>query len=217
MAVLNPLKVIIKNWPAGKTEELEAINNPNDESAGTRLIPFSGELYIDRDDFMEDPPRKFFRLSPGREVRLRYAYYITCEEVIKDDSGKLVELICTYDPETRGGSSPDGRKIKGTIHWVSADHSKNAEIRLYDHLFSQQNPGQDKSILDDLNASSLKILTDCRVEPELMNTRPGDIAQFERKGYFCTDLDSTPEKPVFNRTISLRDDWAKIQKQNKEN
>ncbi len=216
MAVLKPLKVVIDNWPEGETEVLEAINNPNDEAAGTRPVSFSGEIYIERDDFMEEPPKKFFRLAPGREVRLRYAYFITCREVIKDDAGEVIELRCSYDPASRGGSSPDGRKVKATLHWVSAADSVPAEVRLYNHLFTRENPGADGDVLDDLNSESLEVLADCRLEPGLANAAIGEAVQFERQGYFCSDPDSTPERLVFNRTISLRDIWAKIQKQNRQ-
>ena len=213
MAVLKPLKVVIENWPAGEKDMLDAVNNPEDKAAGTRPVPFSGEIYIERDDFMEEPPKKFFRLAPGREVRLRYAYFITCREVIKDDAGEVVELRCTYDPETRGGNAPDGRKVKATLHWVSAADAVTAEVRLYNHLFTREDPGADGDVLDDLNPDSLQVLTDCRLEPALADAAPGAALQFERKGYFCIDADSTPENPVFNRTISLRDVWVKIQKQ----
>ena len=216
MAVLKPLKVVIDNWPEGETEVLEAINNPNDEAAGTRPVSFSGEIYIERDDFMEEPPKKFFRLAPGREVRLRYAYFITCREVIKDDAGEVIELRCSHDPASRGGSSPDGRKVKATLHWVSAADSVPAEARLYNHLFTRENPGADGDVLDDLNPESLEVLADCRLEPGLANAAIGEAVQFERQGYFCSDPDSTPERLVFNRTISLRDIWAKIQKQNRQ-
>lgn len=218
MAVLNPLKVVITNYPKGQTDELEAINNPEDESAGTRIVPFSKELYIERDDFMEEPPRKFFRLAPGREVRLRYAYFITCNEIIKDDDGNIVELHCTYDPETRGGNAPDGRRVKATLHWVSAEHALDAEVRLYDHLFIKEDPedvedGQDFTA--NLNPDSLKVLNNCKIEPSVKDTQPLDRFQFERLGYFCTDADFTPEKLIFNRTVGLRDTWAKLQKQQK--
>ena len=219
MAVLNPLKVVITNYPDGQTDELDAINNPEDESAGIRKVPFGKELYIERDDFMEDPPRKFFRLAPGREVRLRYAYFITCNEVIKDDAGNIVELHCTYDPETRGGNAPDGRRVKATLHWVSAEHALDAEVRLYDHLFTKENPedvedGQDFTA--NLNPDSLKILDGCKIEPSAKDTKPLDRFQFERLGYFCTDADSTADKLVFNRTVGLRDTWAKVQKQQQQ-
>jgi glutaminyl-tRNA synthetase len=217
MGVLRPLKVVIDNYPAGQVEELEAINNPEDQRMGTRHVPFSRELYIERDDFMEDPPKKFFRLAPGREVRLRYAYFIKCEDVVKDPaSGEIVELRCTYDPATRGGDAPDGRKVKGTLHWVSAAHSLPAEVRLYDHLFVKENPNeveQGKVFTDYINPKSLEILTDCRVEPSLANISPGDRCQFERLGYFCLDAkESKPDALVLNRTVTLRDTWAKILK-----
>ncbi len=212
MAVLDPLKVVIENYPEGETEDLEAINNPEDAAAGTRAVPFSREIYIERRDFMEDPPRKFFRLAPGREVRLRYAYFITCREAVKNAAGEVTELRCTYDPETRGGDAPDGRKVKGTIHWVSAAHALDAEVRLYDHLFTEAAPGAGGDMLDDLNPESLTVLRDCRLEPGLSDARPGAPIQFERQGYFCLDPESTPERPVFNRTVALRDTWAKMQK-----
>jgi len=211
MAVLDPLKVVIENYPEDQVDELEAVNNPEDEAAGTRKVMFSRELYIERSDFMEDPPRKFFRLGPGREVRLRYAYFVTCTDVIKDDAGNVVELRCTYDPASRGGNSPDGRKVKGTLHWVSATHGLDAEVRLYDHLFNRPDPGADGDYLADLNPDSLEVLTGCKVEPALANTAAGETVQFERTGYFCADPDGTAETPVFNRTVGLRDTWAKIQ------
>jgi glutaminyl-tRNA synthetase len=213
MAVLDPLKVVIENYPEGASEELEAVNNPEDESAGTRNVPFSRVLYVEREDFMEDPPRKFFRLAPGREVRLRYAYFITCTDVVKDAAGDVVELRCTYDPATRGGDSPDGRKVKATLHWVSAEHAISAEVRLYDHLFAAENPfdfGEGGDIMDNLNPDSLTVATACRLEPGLAGATPGTVYQFERKGYFAVDRDSTEGKPVFNRTVTLRDMWAKI-------
>jgi len=215
MAVLRPIKVVIENWPEGETDMLDAVNNPEDEAAGSRKIPFTGELYIEREDFMEDPPKKYFRLAPGREVRLRYAYFITCREVVKDDTDEVIELRCTYDPASRGGNSPDGRKVKATLHWVSAPHAVKAEIRLYNHLFTRENPGAEGEVLDDLNPDSLDLLEDCRIEPALVDAALGEALQFERQGYFCRDADSTPEKQVFNRTISLRDVWAKIQKQSR--
>ena len=214
-AVLRPLKVIIDNYPPGKVEYLEAINNPEDESAGTRKVPFSRELYIEQDDFMENPPPQFYRLAPGREVRLRYAYFITCTKVVKDERGQIVELHCKYDPATRGGNSPDGRKVKATLHWVCARHCLPAEVRLYEHLFTKENPEETKEGEDFtayLNPNSLKILSDCRVEPSLANAKPLERFQFERIGYFCVDPDSSKSKLVFNRTVSLRDTWAKIQK-----
>jgi glutaminyl-tRNA synthetase len=222
MGVLRPLKIVIDNYPAGKTEELEAINNPEDPSMGTRQVPFSRELYIEQDDFMEDPPKKFFRLGPGREVRLRYAYFIKCEDVIKDPaSGEIVELRCTYDPATRGGDAPDGRKVKGTLHWVSAIHSIPAEVRLYDHLFVKENPNDVEAghdFTDYINPESLEILKGCRVEPALAQIKPGERCQFERLGYFCADAkDSAAQAPVFNRTATLRDTWAKILKAQQKN
>jgi glutaminyl-tRNA synthetase len=221
MGVLRPLKVIIDNYPAGQVEELEAINNPGDQSMGTRNVPFSRELYIERDDFMEDPPRKFFRLAPGREVRLRYAYFIKCVDVVKDPaSGEIVELHCTYDPATRGGDAPDGRKVKGTLHWVSAEHSNPAEVRLYDHFFVKENPNEveeGKDFTDYINPKSLEILKDCRVEPSLADAKPGDRCQFERLGYFCVDAkESKPDALIFNRTVTLRDTWARILKAQKK-
>ena len=209
MGVLRRLKVVIENWPEDQSEDLTAINNPEDPNAGTRTVPFSRELYIERDDFMEDPPKKFFRLAPGREVRLRYAYFITCREVIKDTDGEVVELRCTYDPETRGGDAPDGRKVKATLHWVSAKHAVSAEVRLYDHLFNRPDPGADGDFLDDLNSDSVEVI-DAQLEPSLGGLEAGERVQFERLGYFCVDPDSTPERPVFNRTITLRDTWAKV-------
>ena len=218
MGVLRPLKVIIDNYPEEQVDELDAVNNPEDPSAGTRKTPFSKVIYIERQDFMEDPPKKFFRLSVGREVRLRYAYFITCDSVVKDDDGNVVELHCTYDPETRGGDSPDGRKVKATLHWVSAAHALDAEIRLYDHLFTKENPsdvGVGVDWLDGVNPDSLEVLSGCKVEPSLSGSPAGTRVQFERQGYFCVDHDSTENKLVINRTLSLRDTWAKIQKQQK--
>jgi glutaminyl-tRNA synthetase len=215
MAVLNPLKVVIDNYPDGQTEMLDAVNNPEDQSAGIRKVPFSKVLYIEQDDFMENPPKKFFRLAPDREVRLRYAYFITCNSVVKDNDGHIVELHCTYDPATRGGDAPDGRKVKSTIHWLSAKDAIKADVRLYDHLFTEANPDdvpEGKKFTDFLNPDSLKILDNCFVEPSVANAKPLDRFQFERLGYFCVDRDSKPGKPVFNRTVSLRDEWAKIQK-----
>ena len=214
MGVLNPLRVVIENYPENETEELDAINNPEDESAGTRKVPFSRVIYIERDDFREDAPRKFFRLALGKEVRLRYAYFIACTHVIKDDTGQITELRCTYDPATRGGNAPDGRKVKGTLHWVSAQHALSAEVRLYDRLFSVPNPTGDKSgkdYRDFLNPDSLEVLADCKVEPSLAQANAGDRFQFERLGYFCVDPDSTDDQLVFNRTVTLRDSWAKIE------
>ncbi len=218
MAVLRPLKVVIDNYPEDLVEELDAINNPEDPSAGTRKAPFSRVLYIEREDFRENPPKKFFRLAPGREVRLRYGYYITCVDAVKDEHGELIELHCTYDPATRGGDSPDGRKVKGTIHWVSAAAAVEAEVRLYDHLFIKENPDEAEEGLDfksNLNPNSLDTLTGCRVEPSLAGAEPGSRYQFERQGYFCVDPDSSAEKLVFNRTVALRDSWAKIEKARK--
>jgi len=211
MAVLRPLKVVIENHPEGEVEELEAVNNPEDAAEGTRKVPFSRELYIERDDFMEDPPKKFFRLAPGREVRLRYAYFITCREVVKNSDGEIVELRCTYDPETRGGDAPDGRKVKATLHWVSAAHAIDAEVRLYDRLFRSANPGAGGDFLEDINPESLEVVTEAKLEPGLGGIAEGATVQFERLGYFCVDRDSTPGSPVFNRTITLRDTWAKVQ------
>ncbi len=213
MAVLDPLKVVIENYPEGQVEELEGENNPEDSSMGSRRIPFSREIYIEREDFREDPPKKFFRLVPGREVRLKNAYYVTCTDVIKDEkTGEIIELRCTYDPETRGGWSSDGRRVKGTLHWVSTAHSLNAEIRLYDRLFEKENPEKDKEVdfKSHINPHSLEVVTQCRVEPSLADATPGARYQFLRKGYFCVDTESSPEKLIFNRTVSLRDSWAKI-------
>ena len=218
MAVLRPLKVVIDNYPQGKVEEMEAVNNPEDPGAGTRKVPFSRELYIEQEDFMENPPKKFFRLAPGREVRLRYAYFITCTDVVKDENGRIVELHCTYDPATRGGDAPDGRKVKSTLHWVSAEHSLKAEVRLYNNLFTNQNPDdvpEGTDFKSNLNPNSLEILTSCRVEPSLAGAAPLSRYQFERLGYFCIDPDSSEGKIVFNRTVTLRDPWAKIQKAQK--
>jgi glutaminyl-tRNA synthetase len=213
MGVLHPLKVVLTNYPEGQVEEVDVINNPEDESAGTRRVPFARELYIEREDFMEEPPKKFFRLSPGKEVRLRCAYFITCHEVVKDERGDLVELRCTYDPATRGGDSPDGRKVKATLHWVSAAHARRAEVRLYDRLFSVQDPEtvpEGKTFIDFLNPNSLEVLRDALVEPSLASAAPGRRVQFERLGYFAVDPDSRPGALVFNRIVSLRDTWAKI-------
>jgi len=209
MAVLRPLKVIIENYPDSQVEELEAANNPGNESSGTRTIPFSRELYIEQDDFMEAPPKKFFRLAPDREVRLRYGYLITCTSVIKDVNGEVTELRCTYDPATRGGKTPDGRKVKGTLHWVSASHAVDAEVRLYEYLFAVSEPGVDGNLIQDINPTSLEVLNNCKLEPCLVNLSKGQTVQFERMGYFCSDTDSTPERLVLNRTIGLRDSWSK--------
>ena len=215
MSVLDPLKVVLTNYPDDLVEELDAINNPEDESAGTRTVPFSKTLYIEREDFMEDPPKKFYRLAPGREVRLRYAYFITCQEVVKDPNGNVVELRCTYDPKTRGGDSPDGRKVKATLHWVSAPHAIDAEVRLYDALFTVENPNKVEEggdWLDNINPESLVVKQGCKMEPSLASAEPGERFQFERKGYFCVDPATTADRPVFNRTVTLRDTWAKLQK-----
>ena len=215
MAVLHPLKVVIDNYPEGQIEQLDAINNPEDPAAGTRKVPFSHELYIEREDFMENRPKKFFRLAPGREVRLRYAYFITCTNIVKDDAGNVVELHCTYDPATRGGDAPDGRKVKSTLHWVSADKALGAEVRLYDNLFTEENPDdapEGEDFTSNLNPSSLEVLSRCKVEPCLAGARPLNRYQFERLGYFSVDPDSAGDKLVFNRTVTLRDTWAKIQK-----
>ncbi len=208
MAVLRPLRVVIENYPEGQTEELDAVNNPEDASSGTRKVPFSRVIYIEQEDFREDPPKKFFRLAPGREVRLRYAYFMTCREVIKDESGNIVELRCTYDPATRGGDAPDKRSPKATLHWVSAAHALPAQVRLYDRLFNDERPENDSPI----NPGSLEVITSSQVEPGLRTANVGDRFQFERQGYFCVDLDSKPDAMVFNRTVTLRDTWAKIEK-----
>ncbi|MCK5673775.1 MAG: glutamine--tRNA ligase, partial [Spirochaetales bacterium] len=215
MAVLDPLKVVITNYPEDKTEMMEADNNPEDENMGKREVPFSREIYIEKDDFMEDPPKKYFRLSPGKEVRLKHAYYVTCTDVVKDpDSGEIIEVHCTYDPESKGGGTADGRKVKGTSHWVSAKHAFNADVRLYSNLFESENPeAATGKFLDDLASDSLEILTGCKLEPSLADAVPGDSFQFMRKGYFCADtVDSKPGVPVFNRTVSMRDTWAKLQR-----
>ncbi len=213
MGVLNPLKVVITNYPEGETEWLEAVNNPEDETAGTRQIPFSREIYIEHEDFMEDAPKKFFRLSKGGEVRLRYAYFITCTDIIKDESGNVIQLECIYDQLSKGGKSPDGRKVKGTLHWVSAPHALNSDVRLYDRLFSDESPdAEGKNFLDSLNSDSLQVLKNCKLEPSLADAKVEDSYQFERLGYFCLDYDATHENPVFNRTVALRDTWAKEQK-----
>ena len=211
MAVLRPLKLVIENYPEGQTETLEAINHPDDPAAGTRPIVFGRELYVEREDFMENPPKKFYRLSPGKEVRLRYGFFVTCREAIKDASGEVIELRCTYDPATRGGNAPDGRKVQATLHWVAAADAVPAEIRLYNQLFTRPDPGVDGDVLADLNPESLEVLTGCQVEPTLATAPIGEPVQFERTGYFCTDPDSTAQRPVFNRTVGLRDTWAKMQ------
>ncbi len=210
--VLDPLKVVIENYPEGRVEEMEVVNNPEDLSAGTRKVPFSRELWIEREDFMEEPPPKFFRLAPGREVRLRSAYFVTCREVVKDAAGSIIELHCTYDPATRGGESPDGRRPKATLHWLAADHAVPAEVRLYDYLFGRPDPGADgRDLFEDLNPASETVLTGCRVEPSLAAVPVGQTVQFERLGYFTPDPDSTPDHLVFNRTLTLKDTWAKVQ------
>ena len=219
MGVLRPLKVVIENFPEGEVDELEAVNNPEDAAMGSRTVPFSREIYIERDDFMEDPPKKFFRLGPGREVRLRYAYFITCVDVIKDEAGEVVELRCTYDPATRGGDAPDGRKVKGTLHWVSAEHALPAEVRLYETLFTTEQPAaleEGEDFLDYLNPDSLEIVEDAQLEPSMAGAAPGSTCQFERIGYFCVDPDSTSERLVVNRTVTLRDTWAKLAKKEKK-
>jgi glutaminyl-tRNA synthetase len=211
MAVLRPLKLVVTNYPENQVEEFEAENIPKEASAGTRRVPFSRELFVERDDFMEQPPKKFYRLAPGREVRLRSAYFVTCQEVVKDGSGEVVELRCSYDPATRGGSAPDGRSPKATLHWVSAAHAIPAEVRLYGHLFARPDPGAGGDLLDDLNLNSEEVLTGCRLEASLADVPAGTAVQFERLGYFCLDSDSRPGHPVFNRTVTLRDTWARIQ------
>jgi glutaminyl-tRNA synthetase len=211
MAVLRPLKLVIENYPEGRTEELDAVNNPEDAKAGTRRVPFARELYVERDDFMENPPAKFYRLAPGREVRLRYAYFVTCREVVKDASGAVVALRCTYDPATRGGDAPDGRKVRATLHWVAAASSLPAEIRLYDRLFARPDPGAGGDVMADLNPRSLEVLAEARVEPALAAAKPEAAVQFERQGYFCLDPDAAPGRLVFTRTVGLRDTWAKLQ------
>ncbi|HKE23758.1 MAG TPA: glutamine--tRNA ligase/YqeY domain fusion protein [Bryobacteraceae bacterium] len=218
MAVLRPLRVVIDNYPEGQVEALEAVNNPEDESAGKRQVPFSRELCIEQDDFREDPPKQYFRLSPGREVRLRYGYFITCTGVVKDAAGNVTEIHCTYDPATRGGNAPDGRRVKSTIHWVSAAHAVDAEVRIYENLFTKENPSEVEEGQDftaNLNPNSLEVLTGCKLEPSLANVKPPAHFQFERLGYFSVDPDSAPGKPVFNRTVALRDTWAKIEKREK--
>jgi glutaminyl-tRNA synthetase len=218
MGVLRPLKVVIENFPEGEVDELEAVNNPEDSSMGVRTVPFSRELYIERDDFMEDPPKKFFRLGPGREVRLRYAFFITCVDVIKDADGEVTELRCTYDPATRGGDAPDGRKVKGTLHWVSSEHALSAEVRLYEPLFTVEQPGaleEGKDFLDCLNSESLEVIENAMLEPSMASAEPGSTFQFERLGYFCVDPDSGSDRLVVNRTVTLRDAWAKLAKKEK--
>jgi glutaminyl-tRNA synthetase len=215
MAVLRPLKVVIDNYPEGQVEEMDAVNNPEDESAGKRKVPFSRELYIEQDDFREEPPKGYFRLSPGREVRLRYGYFITAKSVVKNDKGEVVEVHCTYDPATRGGNAPDGRKVKSTIHWVSAAHAVDGEVRLYETLFSKENPndvGEGQEFTANLNPKSLEVVAGAKLEPSLANATAGSRYQFERLGYFCVDPDTKPGKPVFNRTVALKDTWAKVEK-----
>jgi len=219
MAVLRPLKVVIDNYPENLVEEMEAVNNPEDASAGTRKVPFARVLYIEQDDFREDPPKGYFRLSPGREVRLRYGYLVTCTGVVKNEKGEVIEVHCSYDPATRGGNTPDGRKVKGTIHWVSALHAVDAEVRIYENLFSKENPGEVEEGLDftaNLNPNSLEVITNARLEPSLANAAAGDRYQFERLGYFCVDPDSKPGRPVFNRTVALKDTWAKVEKKQEQ-
>jgi glutaminyl-tRNA synthetase len=210
MAVLRPLKLIIENYPDGQTETLEARNHPDNPDAGTRPLTFGRELYVEQDDFMENPPKKFYRLSPGKEVRLRWGYLITCREIVKDEAGQVVALRCTYDPASKGGNAPDGRKVQATLHWLAAADAKPAEIRLYSHLFNRPDPGADGDVLADLNPESLEVLTGALVEPALLEAPVGEAVQFERTGYFALDSDSQPGKPVFNRTVGLRDSWAKV-------
>jgi glutaminyl-tRNA synthetase len=211
MAVLRPLKLVIENYPAGKVEQIEAINNPEDESAGTRQLPFSRELYIEADDFREDAPKKWFRMAPGKLVRLKHAYIVKCERAVKDEAGNVVEVHCTYDPNTRGGEA-QGVKVRGTLHWVSAAHALDAQVRLYDHLFAKENPSEDEDYLANLNPESLVVLDGCKVEPGLRSVEPGAQFQFLRQGYFCCDRESTPERLVYNRTVGLKDSWAKLEK-----
>jgi glutaminyl-tRNA synthetase len=219
MAVLRPLKLVVDNYPEGQVEEMEAINNPEDASAGTRKVPFSRVLYIEQDDFREDPPKGYFRLSPGREVRLRYGYLVTATSVVKDPkTGAVVEVHCTYDPATRGGNTPDGRKVKSTIHWVSAAHAVEAEVRLYETLFTKEDPNdvpEGQEFTANLNPNSLEVVTNCKLEPSLASATAGSRYQFERLGYFCVDPDTAPGKPVFNRTVALKDTWAKVEKKGK--
>ncbi len=216
MAALRPLKVVIENYPESQVEEIDAVNNPEDAGAGSRKVPFGRELYIEREDFMEDPPKKFFRLAPGREVRLRYAYFITCQSVVKDAAGEIVELRCSYDPTTRGGDAPDGRRPKATLHWVSAQHAVDAEIRIYDHLFVSPDPGGDGDFLKDINPKSLEVVAGAKLEPALAQAPIGETVQFERLGYFCADPDSGPGRLVFNRTVTLKDSWARVQASGKQ-
>jgi len=208
MAVLRPLKIVIENYPEGQSELLDAVNHPDDPAKGSRKIPFGRELYVEREDFMENPPKKFYRLSPGKEVRLRYAYFVTCQSIMKDEAGNVTELRCTYDPATKGGNAPDGRKVQATLHWVAAKDSIPAEIRIYNPLFTRPDPGG-ADLLADLNPHSLEVLKEARLEPELAQAKPGEVVQFERQGYFCVDIESASGKPVFNRTVGLRDSYAK--------
>ena len=215
MAVLRPLKVVIDNYPEGQVEEMDAINNPEDATVGTRKVPFSQVLYIERDDFRENPPKQFYRLSLGREVRLRYGYFVTCTKVVKDTSGEVIEVHCKHDPATRGGNAPDGRKVKSTIHWVSATHALNAEVRVYDNLFLKEDPNEfeeGKDWISNLNPNSLEVIRNAKLEPSLANAGSGSRYQFERLGYFCVDPDSRPDALVFNRTVALKDTWAKVEK-----
>jgi glutaminyl-tRNA synthetase len=213
MGVLRPLRVVIENYPEGQTEDVDVVNNPEDPAAGTRKVPFSRVLYLEHDDFREEPPKKFFRLAPGREVRLRCAYFITCTGVVKDPAtGEVTELRCTYDPATRGGDAPDGRKVKATLHWVSAAHAVDAEVRLYDRLFNAEEPGKTRDFREDLNPASLEVVADAKVEPSAAAATAGTRFQFERLGYFSVDSDSGPGKPVFNRTVTLKDSWARAEK-----
>jgi glutaminyl-tRNA synthetase len=218
MAVLRPLRLVIDNYPEGQVEEMEAVNNPEDASAGTRRVPFSRVLYIEQDDFREVPPKQYFRLTPGREVRLRYGYFVTCTSAVKNPAGEVVEIHCTYDPATRGGNAPDGRKVKSTIHWVSAAHAIDAEVRLYDNLFTREDPGQTEEGQDfiaNLNPNSLEVVAGAKLEPSLASAAAGDRYQFERLGYFAVDSDSSAARLVFNRTVGLKDAWAKIEKRGK--
>jgi glutaminyl-tRNA synthetase len=215
MGVLRPLKVVLTNYPEGQVEEFQAVNNPEDPGAGTRPVPFSRVLYVEREDFMEDPPKKFYRLAPGREVRLRYAYLVTCQEAIKDAAGAVVELRCTYDPATRGGSAPDGRSPKATLHWVSAPHAESADVRVYDHLFTVSQPGAGGDLLADLNPLSEQVLAGCQLEPGVGTLPAGASLQLERLGYFCVDPDTRGDRLVLNRTVTLRDTWAKVQARSK--
>jgi glutaminyl-tRNA synthetase len=218
MAVLRPLRLVIDNYPDGQVEQMDAVNNPEDENMGSRKVPFSRVLYIEQDDFREDPPKQYFRLAPGREVRLRYGYFVTCKSVVKDADGQVTEIHCTYDPATRGGNAPDGRKVKSTIHWVSAEHAIDAEVRLYDTLFTREDPNQvdeGHDFTENLNPQSLEVVSGAKLEPSLRGAAAGSSYQFERLGYFSVDPDTQPDKLVFNRTVALRDTWAKIEKKSK--